>query len=153
MSIVVVLLTTVAVACLGHFALGLSWPVAFVLGAIVSPTDPIAFEAVAHRLAVPRRLTSIVQGESLINDGMALAIYASAVTAVTAGTVSATGVAANLLGGIIGGVLVGLVVGWLLAQLRSRVDSPPEELAVSLLAPTAPTYRPSSSECRASSPP
>ena len=47
LSIVVVVLTTIAVACLGHFALGLSWPVAFVLGAIVSPTDPVAFEAVA----------------------------------------------------------------------------------------------------------
>ncbi len=134
LSIVVVLLTTVSVAVFGHFVLGLSWPVAFVLGAIVSPTDPVAFEAVAHRLPVPRRLTSIVQGESLVNDGMALAIYASAVTAVTAGTVSGTGVALHLLGGIVGGVLVGLAVGWLLAQLRRRVDSPPEELAISLLA-------------------
>lgn len=64
LSIVVVLLTTVAVAMVGHYALGLSWPVAFVLGAVVSPTDPVAFEAVAHRLSAPRRLTSIVQGES-----------------------------------------------------------------------------------------
>lgn len=142
LSIVVVLLTTVAVAMVGHYALGLSWPVAFVLGAVVSPTDPVAFEAVAHRLSAPRRLTSIVQGESLINDGMALAIYASAVTAVTVGTVTATDVLSRLLLGIVGGIAVGLAVGWLLNLVRRRVDSAPEELAISLLAPYA-AYIPS----------
>ncbi len=137
LSVVVVLLTTAMVALVGHYVLGLSWPVAFVLGAVVSPTDPVAFEAVAQRLSAPRRLTSIVQGESLINDGMALAIYASAVTAVTVGTVTATDVASRLLIGIVGGIALGLAVGWLLNQLRRRVDSAPEELAISLLAPYA----------------
>lgn len=73
---------------------------------------------------------------------MALAIYASAVTAVTVGAVTATDVLSRLLLGIVGGIAVGLAVGWLLNLVRRRVDSAPEELAISLLAPYA-AYIPS----------
>ena len=107
---------------------------AFVLGAIVSPTDPTAVQAVSERLTLPRRLVSIVEGESLVNDGVALAVYAAAVTAVVSGSVSAPSVASSLVLGIVGGVAVGLAVAWVIAHIRGRLDSPPEELALSVLA-------------------
>ena len=56
------------------------------LGAIVSPTDPIAATAIARRFGVPRRLVAIVEGESLINDGTALVAYRFAVVAVVSGS-------------------------------------------------------------------
>jgi monovalent cation/hydrogen antiporter len=134
LAVVVVALTTAAVAVVAHVVLGLGWAVAFVLGAIVSPTDPTAVEAIARRLALPRRLISVIQGESLVNDGTALVIYASAVLAVTDGTFSVPAVGARLVLGILGGIAIGLAVGWIIAQIRARIDSPPEELAISLLA-------------------
>src|SRR5215204_2602499 len=72
-------LTAVTVAVVAHAAIGLSWPAAFVLGVIVSPTDPVAATAIASRLGVPRRIATILEGESLINDGIALVLYRTAV--------------------------------------------------------------------------
>src|SRR5215218_1074441 len=60
---------------------GLSVAAAFVLGAVVSPTDPLAATTIARRLGAPRRVVTIVEGESLVNDGTALVIYGVAVTA------------------------------------------------------------------------
>ena len=69
----------VGVAVVAHEALGFDWAPAFVLGAIVSPTDPVAATAIARRLGVPDRIVTIVEGESLINDGTALVAYKFAV--------------------------------------------------------------------------
>src|SRR5207237_8900208 len=77
-----VIFTTVAVAAIGHWLLGLPWPVAFVLGAIVSPPDVVAPLAIARRLGLPRRLMVILEGEGLANDATALILYRSAVAAV-----------------------------------------------------------------------
>ena len=64
---------------------GLSWPVCFVIGAIVAPTDAVAATAIASRLGLPRRLVTLIEGESLINDATALVAYSFAVTAVVTG--------------------------------------------------------------------
>ena len=69
----------IGVAWVAHEALGFDWAPAFVLGAIVSPTDPVAATAIARRLGVPNRIVTIVEGESLINDGTALVAYKFAV--------------------------------------------------------------------------
>jgi monovalent cation/hydrogen antiporter len=69
LSIGLVLLTSLTVALVAHLLVGLPWAAAFVLGAIVSPTDPVA--AIAGRLGAPRRIVTILEGESLINDGTA----------------------------------------------------------------------------------
>ena len=83
-------MTTVGVAVVAHAVVdGLTWPAAFVLGAIVSPTDPIAATAIARRLGVPRGLVNIVEGESLVNDGTGLVLYRVAVAAVVTGLVLA----------------------------------------------------------------
>src|ERR671910_777004 len=71
LSIGLVLLTTLTVASVAHLLVGLPWAAAFVLGAIVSPTDPVAATAIAGRLGAPRRIVTILEGESLINDGTA----------------------------------------------------------------------------------
>ena len=83
-----VVATTVGVAVVSHtFVDGLSWGSAFVLGAIVSPTDPLAATSIARRLGVPRKLVTIVEGESLVNDGTGLVAYRVAVVAVDLGVV------------------------------------------------------------------
>src|SRR5256885_2894051 len=89
LAVGLVVATTVTVAIVAHAAVpGLSWSAAFVLGAVVAPTDPIASTAIMRRLGVPRRLVSIVESESLVNDGTALVLYRVAVVAVVSGTFS-----------------------------------------------------------------
>ncbi len=67
-AIGLVFLTTGVVAVLGHEVIGLSWPLAFALGAIVSPTDPVAATTIMRRLGAPRRVVNFVEGESLVNS-------------------------------------------------------------------------------------
>jgi len=113
-AIALVLLTTVAVAIVAHAAIaGLPWAAAFALGAIVSPTDPLAATTIARRLGVPRSVTSVIEGESLVNDGTALVAYRAAVVAVggTFDLLDATGdFVVNVAGGIAFGVACGLVL-------------------------------------------
>ncbi len=132
LAVVVVALTCLAVAVAAHVALGLSWGVAFVLGAVLGPTDPTAIEAVARRLAAPRELVAIVQGETLVNDATALTILASALALVVDGQVSAGTVGLRFVGGLVGGIVAGVAIGWLTKRVRERMDSAPEELAISL---------------------
>src|ERR671933_1730188 len=84
-----VLLTMCAVAWAAHALIpGLSWEAAFVLGAIVSPTDPLAAAAIMRHLDAPRRLVSGIEGEGLFNHANALVAYRVAVAAVVAGSFS-----------------------------------------------------------------
>ena len=127
-------MTTVGVAVVAHELIaGLTWPSAFVLGAIVSPTDPIAATAIARRLGVPRRLVTVVEGESLVNDGTGLVLYRVAVAAVVAGSFSAVYTGGLFLVSAVGGVAVGIAVGWIVRQVRLRLDNPPAEITLSLL--------------------
>ena len=134
LSIGLVITTMVSVAAVAHTLVDdMSWTAAFVLGAVVSPTDPIAASAIMRRLGVPRRLLSIVEGESLVNDGTALVFYRVAVTAAVAGTFSIWDASWRLLWSIVGGVAIGLVVGFLIAEVRRRIDNPPVEVTIALL--------------------
>jgi CPA1 family monovalent cation:H+ antiporter len=127
-----VLVTMVAVAAVAHAVVeDMSWPAAFALGAIVSPTDPLAATAIGRRLGVPRRIITLLEGESLVNDATALVAYRIAVAAVGGGFV----VWQAGLGFVVtaaGGVAVGLVAGWLVAELRRRLDEPVVEIVVSV---------------------
>ena len=111
----------------------LSWGSAFVLGAIVSPTDPLAATSIARRLGVPRKLVTIVEGESLVNDGTGLVLYRVAVAAVVTGSFSAYYTGGIFVVSATGGIAVGLVVGWLVRHIRRRLDNPPAEITISLL--------------------
>src|SRR4051812_8200918 len=75
MAILLVVLTMAAVATVAHFLVDMSWGAAFVLGAILSPTDLVAATAIFRRLGVPNHLTTVIEGESLLNDGTALVAY------------------------------------------------------------------------------
>ena len=134
LSVGLVLVTCGAVAVVAHAVVpGMSWAAAFVLGAIVSPTDPVAATAIASRLGLPRRVVVVVEGESLINDATAITAYRVAVAAVTAGTFSAADAGGKFVLAAAGGVAIGLAVGWVVAFVRARLDDPPVEITISLL--------------------
>jgi Na+/H+ antiporter len=134
LAVGLVVATTVGVAVIAHaFIKGLSWPSAFVLGAIVSPTDPLAATSIARRFGVPRKLVTIVEGESLVNDGTGLVAYRVAVAAVVAGSFSAFYTGGLFVVSVGGGIAVGLAVGWIVRQIRRRLDNPPAEITISLL--------------------
>jgi Na+/H+ antiporter len=134
LSVGLVIATMVAVAVVAHAAIDdLGWSSAFVLGAIVSPTDPIAATAIARRFGVPRRLVTIVEGESLINDGTALVAYRFAVVAVVSGSFSLWEAGLEFFYSVAAGIAIGLGVGWLIRQLRRRLDNPPLEITIALL--------------------
>src|SRR5712692_7584694 len=117
---------------------GMSWPLAAALGAIVSPPDTVAASAIAQRLAVPRRIISILEGESLLNDATALTIYRAAVgAAAAAATVMVVGSLASFVFVALGGILIGLVVGWIAAWVRLHLTDTPVEITVSLITPYA----------------
>ena len=134
LAVGLVVLTTVGVAVVAHELVdGMSWGAAFVLGAIVSPTDPLAATSIARRLGVPRKLVTIVEGESLVNDGTGLVLYRVAVAAVVTGTFSELYTGGLFVVSAGGGIAVGLAVGWLIRQVRRRLDNPPAEITISLL--------------------
>ena len=133
LAIGLVLLTMAAVALVAHLLIGMPWAVAFVLGAILAPTDPVAAQAVFRRLGVPGQAGTIVEGESLLNDGTGLVAYRIAVAAVVTGTFSVweAGFSFLLVGG--GGLVVGLALGWAVLPLWARVRDPSIFIALSLL--------------------
>src|SRR6185295_16384049 len=122
LAIGLVLFTTVAVALLAHYFMGLPLAAGFVLGAIISPPDAIAATAIAERLRVPRRIVTILEGESLLNDATALVAYRFAVVAVATGSFSLARAGGQFLVVAGGGILIGLAVGWLAEQFHKRVD-------------------------------
>jgi Na+/H+ antiporter len=133
LAVGLVVATMVGVAVVVHFLTDLSWPASFVLGAVVAPTDPIAATAIARRMGVPRRIVTIVEGESLINDASALVLYGVAVTAVVTGAFSFWDASLEFVVSVVGGIAIGLGVGWVVALVRGRLDNIPAEILISLL--------------------
>jgi CPA1 family monovalent cation:H+ antiporter len=134
LAVGLVLATICAVAAVAHALVGgLPWAAAFTLGAIVSPTDPLAATAIARRLGVPRRLVTVLEGESLVNDATALVAYRLAVGAVVAGSFTLWEAGLQFVGRGIGGVAIGLAVGLLVAEARRRIEDPPVEIVLSVV--------------------
>ena len=125
--------TTVGVALVAHAVTDLSWAAAFVLGAVVSPTDPIAATSIGRRLGVPRRLIDIIEGESLVNDGTALVLLRTAILAAVAGAFSPWEAGGQLALNIVGGVAVGLAAGYVIRRIRRVLDNPPLEVTLAFL--------------------
>jgi CPA1 family monovalent cation:H+ antiporter len=125
--------TMATVALVVHEWIGLPWAVAFTLGAIVSPTDALAATEIAARLGAPRRVVSIIEGESLVNDGTALVLYKAALGAATGATFSLLDTGGRVVLNVLGGIAIGLGVGWLVRQVRRRLDEPPVEVAIAVL--------------------
>jgi Na+/H+ antiporter len=117
---------------------GRPWVAAYVLGAIVSPTDAVAATAIAQRLGIPRRIVTILEGESLINDATGIVAYRVAVAAVVTGAFSLWQAGLQFVIGAVGGVAVGLAVGWLVVWARRHVSEEPNvQNTISLLTPFA----------------
>ena len=131
-----VIATTTGVAVIAHAIVPhMPWAAAFVLGAVVSPTDAVAFSPVAERLGVPPRLIAIIQGEGLLNDATALVIYASAVEAAMSGNFALWHTALNFVISAASAIALGLLIGWLVAAVSKRIDDTDLQTAISILAP------------------
>ncbi|MBT2453801.1 Na+/H+ antiporter [Streptomyces sp. ISL-86] len=136
LSVGYVLFATLAVGYAAYLVVpGLSLPVALVLGAVIAPPDAVAATAIARKLGLPNRITTILQGESLVND-------ATAITAYKVTLAAAVGVSAGWAGGIaefllasVGGVGVGLVLMVPIHHMRKRLREPLLQNTLSLLIP------------------
>jgi Na+/H+ antiporter len=137
LAVGLVLATMGAVAVIAHALIGLPWAVAFVLGAILAPTDPVAAEAIFGRLGVPERVGTVVSGESLVNDGTGLVAFRVAVAVVVSGAFSLWGAGLSflLVGG--GGLLVGLIFARIVLPLWARLRDPTILITFSVLIPYA----------------
>ena len=128
---------TAALVTLVAVLMGLPWGVAAVLGAVVSPPDPVAATAVAGRLHLPTRLVTILEGEGQFNDATALVLYQLSVMAVVAGGVTIAQVGWGLALAVVGGGIIGLAGGWLARRGLALLRDPAAETTVTLAVPFA----------------
>src|SRR6185369_16988740 len=142
LSVGLVIFTTVAVAVAAAALVpGMGLAAAFALGAIVAPPDAVAATTVFQRLGVPRRVVSILEGESLVNDATALVAYRFAIVAASTGTFSIANAGLTFVAVAAGGIAFGLLMGLIIAWALRRVDDPVFSVVLTLLAPVA-TYLP-----------
>jgi len=137
LAITLVFFTTVAVAVTAHYFIpGFSWPLAFVLGAVVSPPDAVAASGIIKGLGLNKKVITILEGESLVNDASALIAYRYAVAAVTTGTFVfwKAGLQFLMIAGA--GILIGIATGYLFVLAHKKItNNPVVETSLSLLAP------------------
>ena len=127
-----VLVISVVVAVVLNVATGLPLTVAFVVGAIVSATDPVAVVATMRDVAAPRRLATLVEAESLFNDGTGIVLFAIALAAVGAAYDPVNGVATFAVA-IVSSILIGAVCGFVAVRLASIVDDHLVELTLTFV--------------------
>jgi len=137
LAITLVFFTTVAVAITTYYLIpGFSWPLAFVLGAIVSPPDAVAASGIIKGLGLNKKVITILEGESLVNDASALIAYRFAVMAVTTGSfiLWEAGLQFLLVAGV--GILIGIAIGYLFVLAHKKIENNPlVETSLTLLAP------------------
>jgi CPA1 family monovalent cation:H+ antiporter len=136
LAVGLVAFTTLVVGLVAWWVVpGLPLAAALVLGAVVAPPDAVSALAVGRRLGLPRRMMTILGGESLANDATALTLFRVFV-AVAAGTgATVLGAAGMFVLAAVGGTAVGLAVGWLVHRIRRRLDDPQVESALGLVVP------------------
>jgi Na+/H+ antiporter len=137
LAIGLVLFTTACVAVVAHLLLGFSWPIAFVLGAVLSPTDAVAANAIAQRMNLSRDVVTVLEGESMVNDATGLVVYTFAVAAAVTGHFSLGAASWQFALVSLGGLVIGLVVGWPIAWLHRHLDDALIEITITLLTPFA----------------
>jgi len=128
-----VVLTTLVAGYLVHWLVGLPLLVALLFGAIISATDPIAVLGIAKEMAVSKRLSLILEGESLFNDGTAVVLFQILLAGILTGSFSlATGVA-QFLESVLGGAAIGVVFGYLMGAFTARIDEPQIEITLTTI--------------------
>ncbi|MBV8225265.1 MAG: Na+/H+ antiporter [Verrucomicrobia bacterium] len=141
LSVGLVLATTFSVLLVAHVLLGMAWGPAFVLGAVLGPTDTVAVGAILERFPIPRRLSAILRGESLVNDATALVLFEAAIHTTQQKTYVWGTIISHFCLAVAGGVIIGGLVGWLAVQLRRHTTDPLLANTISLLAAFA-AYQP-----------
>ncbi len=112
----------------------LPWAACLTFGCLISATDPISVIALFRRIGAPSRLTLIIEAESLINDGMAAALYMAAIGSLrSGGALTAASIGVPLLIGALGGGAVGAGLGWLSSRIHSRLDDHLMDLTLTTL--------------------
>ena len=136
LAVGLVLLTTTIVAAIAHFFIpGFSWAMGFVLGAIVAPPDAVAATSVTKGLGLPRRITSVLEGESLVNDASALIAYRYAVAAVVTGAFGLWDASWHFVLVAGGGAAIGIAVGYAVVRVQAYMADATLITALSLLLP------------------
>jgi Na+/H+ antiporter len=137
LSVVLVVLTTLAVGVVVQWLVpGIGWAAAIAIGAVVAPPDAVAATAVARRIGLPRRVVTILEGESLLNDATALVALRTA-TAALYGGVAMAEVGVDFIRAAGGGLVIGIAFFMLIAWLRKRITDPLMDTAISFLTPFA----------------
>ncbi|HEX7740291.1 MAG TPA: Na+/H+ antiporter [Marmoricola sp.] len=136
LSIGLVVFSTFGVGWVVHEIVpDIRWPAELAIGAVVAPPDAVAATAVARRIGLPRRVVTILEGESLLNDATALVALRTAIAA-AAGGVNLLHVGGEFVWAAIGGVLAGLIVFVVVAKIRKHLTDPPVlDTAISLVIP------------------
>jgi CPA1 family monovalent cation:H+ antiporter len=129
-----VLISAGVTGALIHFALGLPWVIALLFGALIAPTDPIAVIALFRNVGAPRRLTLIVEGESLFNDGASIVLFQIILAVVVAGTLDPVAGPLRFLITLAGGFGVGALVGFVGSWLMRAVDNPQAQVTATVVA-------------------
>ncbi len=129
-----VLFTAAGVGLIVWWILPVGLAAAFALGAIVGPPDAVAATSIGRRVGVPRRVVTMREGESLVNDATALVLLRTA-TAAILGTVTFTQVVGGFAVSALGGAAAGVAIGWLIGQVHQRLDDPLASTALSLITP------------------
>ena len=131
-----VLVTTLAIGvALKTLIPSVPWALAFAFGAIVSPPDAVAATTILRRFRLPKRILTILEGESLVNDASGLVMYRFALTALLTGSFSAESLAMQFAVIACGGLFIGLAVGWLTTRVQERLHDPMLEVTMSLTTP------------------
>jgi CPA1 family monovalent cation:H+ antiporter len=122
------------VATILNIATGLRFDLGFVVGAMVAATDPVAVISTFRQLGSPRRLATLIEAESLFNDGTALVVFAVAIQVVVAGEVAPVAASLAMAVTVVVSTVIGLVVGYAVSRLIATVDDHLVELTLSLAA-------------------
>lgn len=137
LSVGLIVFTTVGVGFVVHAIVPeVGWPAAFAIGAVVAPPDAVAATAIGRRIGLPRRIVTILEGESLLNDATALVGLRTAIAAAGTG-ITAWEVGSEFVVAALGGVAVGLAVVIVVAAVRKRLTDPLVDTALSLVVPFA----------------
>ena len=135
LAIGLVLFTTALVGLSLNLLLGAPLAVCLAVGAVVAPPDAVAATSVARRIGLPRRLVTILEGESLINDATALVTLRLMLAVAAGGSISAMKITETAAIAVLGGSAIGFAGAFVLAKIHKRITNPLLDNAVSLLAP------------------
>lgn len=135
LAIGLVIATTLAIGFVGIWLAAMPAAIAMALGAVLAPTDAVSVSAVARRAGLPRRLVSILEGESLVNDGTGLTALKVALVAAAAGSVTFLEVTGVFVVAVVAGVAVGALGGWILSWVLKRSRDLVASNALVLVAP------------------